>query len=60
MRSSLPRILDYTSNNLQIRQQHSYMMMAQMMDASSQQNYTVNTELDKDRFYRAVLCGYED
>ena len=39
---------------------YSYMMMAQMMDASSQQNYTVNTELDKDRFYRAVLCGYED
>ena len=39
---------------------YSYMMMAQMMAASSQQSYTVNTELDKDRFYRAILCGYED
>ena len=35
------------------------MMLAQMMSASSQQTYSYNSELDKDRFYRAVLCGPE-
>ena len=36
---------------------YSYMMLAQMMAASSQQSYSYTTELDKDRYYRAVLCG---
>lgn len=39
---------------------YNYMMMAQMMSASQQQNYTYDTELDKDRYYRAVLCGYQE
>ena len=38
---------------------YNYMMLAQMMSASSQQTYSYNSELDKDRFYRAVLCGPE-
>ena len=33
------------------------MMLAQMMAASSQQTYSYNQELDKDRYYRAVLNG---
>ena len=32
-------------------------MLAQMMAASQQQTYSYTTELDKDRFYRGVLCG---
>ena len=36
---------------------YNYMMLAQMMSASSQQTYSYTTELDKDRYYRAVLCG---
>ena len=32
-------------------------MLAAMMNQSSQQQYTTNTELDKDRYYKAVLCG---
>ena len=36
---------------------YNYMMLAQMMNASSQQSYSYTTELDKDRYYRAVLCG---
>jgi len=36
---------------------YNYMMMAQMLNASTQQSYSYNTELDKDRFYRAILCG---
>ena len=37
---------------------YNYMMLAQMMSASTQQTYSYNTELDKDRYYRAILCGY--
>ena len=36
---------------------YNYMMLAQMMAASSQQTYSYNQELDKDRYYRAVLNG---
>ena len=36
---------------------YNYMMLAQMMSASTQQSYSYTTELDKDRFYRAILCG---
>jgi hypothetical protein len=36
---------------------YNYMMLAQMMSASTQQSYSYTTELDKDRYYRAVLCG---
>lgn len=39
---------------------YNYMMLAQMMAAQSQTSYTVNTELDKDRYYRAVLNGCGD
>lgn len=38
---------------------YNYMMLAQMMAASSQQTYTYTQELDKDRYYRAVLNGPE-
>ena len=37
---------------------YSYMMLAQMMSASTEQQYSYTTELDKDRYYHAVLCGY--
>lgn len=36
---------------------YNYMMMAQMMAASTQQTYSVTQELDKDRYYKAVLNG---
>ena len=36
---------------------YSYMMLAQMMAASSQQTYSYTTELDKDRYYKAVMNG---
>ena len=36
---------------------NSYMMMAQMMAAQNQTTYTTTTELDKDRFYKAILNG---
>lgn len=36
---------------------YSYMMMAQMMAAQNQTTYTTTTELDKDRYYKAVLNG---
>ena len=36
---------------------YSYMMMAQMMAAQNQTTYTTTTELDKDRFYKAILNG---
>ena len=39
---------------------YNYMMLANMMSSSSQQSYSYNSELDKDRFYRAVLCGPQD
>ena len=42
---------DYYSNY------YNYMMLEQMMNASSQTSYTYSTTLDKDRFYRAVLNG---
>ena len=31
-----------------------------MMSASTQQTYSYNSELDKDRYYRAVLNGPKD
>ena len=36
---------------------YNYMMLAQMMNANSQSTYTTSTELDKDRYYRGILCG---
>jgi len=36
---------------------YNYMMLAQMMSASQQQTYTYTQELDKDRYYRAILNG---
>ena len=36
---------------------YSYMMMAQMMAAQQQQTYSYTTELDKDRYYKAVMRG---
>ncbi len=36
---------------------YNYMMMAQMLAAQNQQKYSYNTELDKDRYYRGILCG---
>ena len=36
---------------------YTYAMMAQMLAAASQTQYTTNTELDKDRYYRGILCG---
>ena len=39
---------------------YNYMMLAQMMAASQQQTYTTTTELDKDRYYCAVLNGPDD
>ena len=37
---------------------YNYMMLAQMMSASTQQTYSYTTELDKDRYYCAILNGY--
>ena len=39
---------------------YNYMMLAQMMSASTQQTYSYNTELDKDRYYCAILNGSKD
>ena len=36
---------------------YSYMMLAQYMAAQNQQSYSYTTELDKDRYYRAILNG---
>ena len=36
---------------------YNYMMLAQMMAASEQQTYSYTQELDKDRYYKAVLGG---
>jgi hypothetical protein len=36
---------------------YTYAMLAQMMAAANQTQYTTNTELDKDRYYRGILCG---
>lgn len=37
---------------------YTYAMLAAMMSQSSQQTYSYTNELDKDRYYRAVLNGY--
>lgn len=37
---------------------YNYMMLAQMMSASTEQTYSYTTELDKDRYYCAILNGY--
>ena len=39
---------------------YNYMMLAQMMASSTQQTYSYTTELDKDRYYRGILCGPGD
>ncbi len=36
---------------------YNYMMLAQMMAASEQQTYSYTQELDKDRYYKAILGG---
>ncbi|MBP5676826.1 MAG: hypothetical protein J6W94_07460 [Bacteroidales bacterium] len=36
---------------------YTYAMLAQMLAAANQTTYTTNTELDKDRYYRAILHG---
>ena len=36
---------------------YNYMMLAQMMSANSQSTYSTSSELDKDRYYRGILCG---
>lgn len=36
---------------------YSYMMLAQYMAAQNQQSYSYTTELDKDRYYCAILNG---
>ena len=36
---------------------YNYMMLAQMMASSAEQSYSYTTELDKDRYYCAQLCG---
>lgn len=36
---------------------YNYAMLASYMNSTTQQKYTTTTELDKDRFYRAVLNG---
>ena len=36
---------------------YNYMMLAQYAAASDQQTYSYSTELDKENYYRAILCG---
>lgn len=36
---------------------YNYMMLAQMMSANSQSTTSTTSELDKDRYYRGILCG---
>ena len=36
---------------------YNYMMLAQMMASANQTSYSYNTELDKDRYYKATLNG---
>ena len=36
---------------------YNYMMLAQMLSANSQSTYSTTQELDKDRYYRGILCG---
>ena len=44
-------------NNYGYSNYYNYMMLAQMMAASTEQSYTYTQELDKDRYYKAVLNG---
>lgn len=39
---------------------YNYMMLASMMSSANQQTYSTTTELDKDRYYRAILNGPAD
>lgn len=39
---------------------YSYAMMAAMYGQMNSQQYTTNTELDKDRYYKGILCGPAD
>ena len=39
---------------------YNYMMLASMMSASTEQTYSYNSELDKDRYYCAILNGTKD
>jgi len=39
---------------------YNYMMLASMMSASTEQTYSYNSELDKDRYYCAILNGPKD
>ena len=39
---------------------YNYMMLSQMMAASQQQTYSYTTELDKDRYYCAILNGEDE
>ena len=50
----------YGSSSYSYSNYYNYMMLAQMMAASQQQTYSTTTELDKDRYYRAVLNGNND
>lgn len=36
---------------------YTYAMLAQMMSANSQSTTSTTSELDKDRYYRGILCG---
>jgi len=36
---------------------YNYLMLAQMMESSTQQTYSYTTELDKDRYYCGILNG---
>lgn len=47
----------YGYGNYGYNNYYNYMMLAQMMNASTQQSYSYTTELDKDRYYCAVLNG---
>ncbi len=38
---------------------YNYMMLAAMMSSSTTQTYSYSNELDKDRYYHAVLNGYD-
>ena len=38
---------------------YNYLMLAQYYASANQQTYSYTTELDKDRYYHAVLCGPE-
>ena len=37
---------------------YTYALLAQMMQ-NNQSSYSTTTELDKDRYYRGILCGKE-